>query len=58
MTWVLVVLLLNGSQGGAALTAVRGFKTRASCDAAGASISKVNNSIYTDVKWICAEVEK
>jgi len=60
MTWVLVIFMHAGmlsSKDSMALTTVEGFKSQASCVAAGKASEELGKSTTKDVRYVCVKVE-
>ena len=58
MTWILVLFVHAGAMSNAdsmALTNVPGFKTQASCEAAGRASESLAKATTKSVRWICVK---
>lgn len=60
MTWILVLLVHAGllsDKDSMALTSVPGFKSEASCQAAGKASEVLTKSTTKNTRWVCVKQE-
>jgi hypothetical protein len=58
MSWALIILVVSmGASGGNAITQVAGFKTKATCEAAGEQAKLLSAEIFGRIVTRCLELK-